>query len=46
MMRREPNSTKIRDRRIINSDFNIVLVKEFARAFSNALGCNLHIEIG
>ncbi len=26
-------------------DFNIVLVKEFARAFSNALGCNLHIEI-
>ncbi len=26
-------------------DFNIVLVKEFSRAFSNALGCNLHIEI-
>ncbi len=26
-------------------DFNIVLVKEFARAFSNALGCNLHVEI-
>ncbi|MFH1497608.1 MAG: imidazoleglycerol-phosphate dehydratase HisB [Verrucomicrobiota bacterium] len=26
-------------------DFNIVLVKEFCRAFSNALGCNLHIEL-
>lgn len=26
-------------------DFNIVLVKEFARAFSNALGCNLHVNL-
>ncbi|EIP96981.1 imidazoleglycerol-phosphate dehydratase [Opitutaceae bacterium TAV1] len=26
-------------------DFNIILVKEFCRAFSNALGCNLHVEI-
>jgi imidazoleglycerol-phosphate dehydratase len=26
-------------------DFNIVLVKEFSRAFSNALGCNLHVEL-
>jgi imidazoleglycerol-phosphate dehydratase len=26
-------------------DFNIVLVKEFCRAFSNALGANLHVRI-
>jgi imidazoleglycerol-phosphate dehydratase len=26
-------------------DFNIVLIKEFCRAFSNALGCNLHIHL-
>lgn len=26
-------------------DFNIVLVKEFFRAFSNALGCNLHASL-
>jgi imidazoleglycerol-phosphate dehydratase len=26
-------------------DFNITLVKEFCRAFSNALGCNLHVEL-
>ena len=26
-------------------DFNIVLVKEFSRAFSNALGCNLHVKL-
>ena len=26
-------------------DFNIVLVKEFCRAFSNTLGANLHIKI-
>lgn len=26
-------------------DFNIVLVKEFCRAFSNALGANLHVEL-
>jgi imidazoleglycerol-phosphate dehydratase len=26
-------------------DFNIVLVKEFARAFSNALGANLHVRL-
>jgi imidazoleglycerol-phosphate dehydratase len=26
-------------------DFNIILVKEFARAFSNALGANLHITL-
>lgn len=26
-------------------DFNIILVKEFCRAFSNALGCNLHVGI-
>ena len=26
-------------------DFNLVLVKEFCRAFSNALGCNLHVEL-
>ena len=26
-------------------DFNITLVKEFCRAFSNALGCNLHVAL-
>ena len=26
-------------------DFNLVLVKEFARAFSNALACNLHVKL-
>lgn len=26
-------------------DFNIVLVKEFCRAFSNTLGCNLHVQL-
>lgn len=26
-------------------DFNLILVKEFARAFSNALGCNLHVKL-
>jgi imidazoleglycerol-phosphate dehydratase len=26
-------------------DFNIVLVKEFCRAFSNTLGANLHIKL-
>ena len=26
-------------------DFNLVLVKEFCRAFSNALGANLHVEV-
>jgi imidazoleglycerol-phosphate dehydratase len=26
-------------------DFSLVLVKEFCRAFSNALGANLHIEL-
>ena len=26
-------------------DFNIILVKEFCRAFSNALGANLHITL-
>jgi imidazoleglycerol-phosphate dehydratase len=26
-------------------DFNIILVKEFCRAFSNALGCNLHVQL-
>jgi imidazoleglycerol-phosphate dehydratase len=26
-------------------DFNIVLVKEFSRAFSNAVGCNLHVKL-
>ncbi len=26
-------------------DFNITLVKEFCRAFSNALGCNLHVHL-
>lgn len=26
-------------------DFNIVLVKEFCRAFSNSLGANLHVEL-
>jgi imidazoleglycerol-phosphate dehydratase len=26
-------------------DFNLVLVKEFARAFSNALACNLHVRL-
>lgn len=26
-------------------DFNIVLVKEFCRALSNALGANLHVEL-
>lgn len=26
-------------------DFNLILVKEFCRAFSNALGCNLHVQL-
>jgi len=26
-------------------DFNLVLVKEISRAFSNALGCNLHVKL-
>jgi imidazoleglycerol-phosphate dehydratase len=26
-------------------DFNLVLVKEFCRAFSNAVGCNLHVKL-
>ena len=26
-------------------DFNILLVKEFCRAFSNALACNLHVKL-
>jgi len=26
-------------------DFNLILVKEFARAFSNALGSNLHVTL-
>ena len=26
-------------------DFNLVLVKEFVRAFSNALACNLHVKL-
>ena len=26
-------------------DFNIMLVKEFCRAFSNALGANLHVQL-
>ena len=26
-------------------DFNIALVKEFCRAFSNTLGCNLHVHL-
>jgi imidazoleglycerol-phosphate dehydratase len=26
-------------------DFNIILVKEFCRAFSNALGANLHVSL-
>jgi imidazoleglycerol-phosphate dehydratase len=26
-------------------DFNLVLVKEFARAFSNSLACNLHVKL-
>jgi len=26
-------------------DFNLVLVKEFCRAFSNAVGCNLHVRL-
>ena len=26
-------------------DFNIILVKEFCRAFSNALGANLHVHL-
>ncbi len=26
-------------------DFNIILVKEFCRAFSNALGANLHVDL-
>lgn len=26
-------------------EFNIILVKEFARAFSNALGANLHVKL-
>jgi imidazoleglycerol-phosphate dehydratase len=34
----EPSSLFVRD-------FNLVLVKEFCRAFSNALGANLHVEL-
>ena len=26
-------------------DFNLILIKEFARAFSNALACNLHVKL-
>lgn len=26
-------------------DFNVVLIKEFCRAFSNTLGANLHVEL-
>lgn len=26
-------------------DFNLILVKEFCRAFSNTLGCNLHVKL-
>jgi imidazoleglycerol-phosphate dehydratase len=26
-------------------DFNLVLVKEFCRAFSNAVACNLHVKL-
>ncbi len=26
-------------------DFNLILVKEFCRAFSNAVGCNLHVKL-
>ncbi|MBL9192459.1 MAG: imidazoleglycerol-phosphate dehydratase HisB [Opitutaceae bacterium] len=26
-------------------DFNLILVKEFARAFSNSLACNLHVKL-
>lgn len=26
-------------------DFNLILVKEFARAFSNTLACNLHVKL-
>ncbi len=26
-------------------DFNLALVKEFCRAFSNTLGCNLHVDL-
>ena len=26
-------------------DFNLILVKEFCRAFSNALACNLHVKL-
>ena len=26
-------------------DFNLILVKEFSRAFSNALACNLHVKL-
>ena len=26
-------------------DFNIILVKEFCRAFSNTLACNLHVKL-
>jgi len=34
----EPQSMFVRD-------FNLVLVKEFCRAFSNALGANVHVEL-
>lgn len=34
----EPQSMFVRD-------FNLVLVKEFCRAFSNALGANLHVKL-
>ncbi|HRP03963.1 MAG TPA: imidazoleglycerol-phosphate dehydratase, partial [Opitutaceae bacterium] len=26
-------------------DFNLILVKEFCRAFSNSLACNLHVKL-
>jgi imidazoleglycerol-phosphate dehydratase len=36
---------RVEARSMFVRDFNLVLVKEFCRAFSNALGANLHVEL-
>src|SRR5471030_665493 len=36
---------KVETQSMFVRDFNLVLVKEFCRAFSNALGANLHVQL-
>jgi imidazoleglycerol-phosphate dehydratase len=36
---------KVKAKNVLIRDFNLILVKEFCRAFSNALGANLHVEL-